>query len=61
MEILALIVGFIGGVCTILGIITGAGAMSPLGAAITAMFWLALAGVLFLACIVCLLCRTSYE
>jgi hypothetical protein len=30
MEILALIVGFIGGVCTILGIITGVGALQQL-------------------------------
>ena len=51
MGLLAWVLAILGGLCALVGVITAAGVIVPLGAAFTAMFWLALSAVLFLACI----------
>ena len=51
MGVLAFALGLIGGLCAIMGIITAAEVVPLLGAAFTWMFWLAVSGVLLLACI----------
>ena len=51
MGILAWVFGALGGLCAVMGIITAAEVISPLGAEFTWMFWLVLAGVLLLASI----------
>jgi len=61
MAILAWILAILGGLCAVMGIITATGVIPLVGAAFTAMFWLALAGVLFLACIAAALGRGGYE
>ena len=61
MGIIALILGIIGGLCTVMGVITAVGVLPPLGAELTAVYWLILAGVLFLATTVSLLSRSPYE
>ncbi len=61
MAIFAWLTGFLGGLCAVMGIITATGVIPLVGAAFTAMFWLALAGVLFLACIAAALGRGGYE
>ena len=61
MAILAWILAILGGLCAVMGIITAAGVIPLVGAAFSAMFWLALAGVLLLACIAAALGRGEYE
>ena len=61
MGVLAWVLGILGGLCTVMGIITAAEVISLLGAAFTPMFWLVLAGVLLLACIAAAFSRTGYE
>ena len=61
MGVLAWVLGILGGLCTVMGIITAAEVISLLGAAFTPMFWLVLAGVLLLACIAAAVSRTEYE
>ena len=51
MGALAWVFGALGGLCALMGIITAAGVVPPLGAEFTWMFWLVLAGVLLLASI----------
>ncbi len=65
MAIAAWIFGIFGGLCGVMGIITAA-EVAPeltamLGDGFTAMFWLALAAVLLLACIAAAVSRTEYE
>ena len=51
MGILAWVFGVIGGLCAVMGICTAVGVVPLLGTGLTAMFWLALSAVLFLATI----------
>ena len=59
MGVLALILGLLGGLCAIMGIITAAGVIGLVVAEFTAIFWLGLAGVLFVAAILCLVARSE--
>jgi len=61
MGVLALFLGILGGLSAIMGVLTAAGVIQLALAEFTAIFWLVLAGVLFLAAITCLLPRGSYE
>lgn len=61
MGLLAFVLGLIAGLCTVMSIITATDVIPPLGTEFTAMYWLVLAGVLFLAAVVTLLSRSSYE
>jgi len=61
MGLLAWILGTLGGLCAVVGIITAAEVIPTLGSEFTWMFWLILAGVLFLACIACAIGRSAYE
>ena len=64
MGVLALILGILGGLCAVMGVITAAEAAPLVTDALTGftgIFWLALAGVLFLAAITSLMARTPYE
>ncbi len=51
MQTAGLIFGILGGICAVLGGLTAGGAMAPLGAELTWMFWFILAGVLLLVSI----------
>ena len=57
MGVLALILGILGGLCVVMGIIIAAGVALLLPAGFTAIFWLGLAGILFVAAILCLVAR----
>ena len=59
MGLLALILGLLGGLCTIMGVVTAAEVMPLIAAEFTAIFWLGLAGVLFVAAILCLVARSE--
>ncbi len=64
MGIAAWVFGILGGLCAVMGIITAVEAiplLDELGAAFTAMFWLALGAVLLLACIAAAVSRSGYE
>ena len=61
MGVLAWILAILGVLCAIMGIITAVGVVPPLGVALTAMFWLALSAVLFLACIAATIAMSQYE
>ena len=61
MEVLAWVLGILGGLCTVMGIVTAVGVIPPLGAALTLTFWFMLSGILFLACISALVARREYE
>jgi len=61
MGWLALVLGILGGLCTIMGIITAAGVIALVAAGFTAIFWLGLAGISFVAAITCLVARGGYE
>ena len=60
MGILAWIFGSLGGLCTVMGIITAVKVI-PEVAALTWMFWLVLSAILLLACIAFALGRSGYE
>lgn len=57
MGVLALILGILGGLCVVMGIIIAAGVALLIPAGFTAIFWLGLAGILFVAAILCLVAR----
>jgi len=57
MGVLALILGLLGGLCAIMGVITAAEVIELVAAEFTAIFWLGLAGVLFVAAILFLVAR----
>ncbi len=62
MAIAAWIFGILGGLCAVMGIVTAAEVFTiDIGAAFTAMFWLALSAVLLLACIAAAVSRSDYE
>lgn len=63
MVSLAWIFGIIGGLCTVVGVITAVEVIRPLAPELTWMFWLVLSAVLFLVTIVFTLATSgsSYE
>ena len=61
MGVLALILGILGGLGLITGVITAAGVIPLITAEFTGIFWLGLAGVLFVAAITCLVSRGTAE
>jgi ABC-type dipeptide/oligopeptide/nickel transport system permease component len=61
MGILAWILGILGGLCTVMGIITAAEVIPTLGSEFIWTFWLVLAAVLFLASIASALGHSQYE
>lgn len=64
MAILAWVFGILGGLCTVMGIITATGVveiLNDLPAEFTALFWLALSAVLLLICIAASLHRGESE
>ena len=61
MGVLAWAFGAVGGLCTVMGIITAAEVVPLLGSAFTWMFWFMLAAVLFLACIAFAVGHSRYE
>ena len=61
MGVLALILGILGGLCTIMSIITATEIILLVTPTFTAIFWLVLAGVLFVAAITCLVARGAQE
>lgn len=60
MGLLALILSIVGGLCTVMGVITAL-TIIPEVAALTWMFWMVLAAILFLASITVNLGRSEYE
>ena len=60
MGILAWIFGGLGGLCTVMGIITAVKVI-PEVAALTWMFWLVLSAILLLICIAFAVSRGGYE
>jgi hypothetical protein len=57
MGILALILGILGGLCAIMSVITATGVILTVYTVFTDIYWLGLAGVLFVAAITCLVAR----
>jgi len=57
MGVLALILGILGGLCIIMSIITVAEVIPLVFVGFTGIYWLGLAGVLFVATITCLVAR----
>ncbi len=55
------ITGGIGGLCTVMGIITAADIVKPVMTEFTWMFWFVLAALLLLASIAFALARSTYE
>ena len=60
MGMLAWLFGSLGGLCTVMGIITAVKVI-PEVAALTWMFWLVLSAILLLICIAFAVSRSSYE
>jgi len=61
VGVLAGILAILGGLCGVMGIVTATEVVPLLGAELTWMFWLVLAGVSFLACIAALIAGGGYE
>ncbi len=61
MGVLALMLGILGGLCLIVGVLTAAEVLSLVTVAFTGIFWLGLAGVLFVAAITSLVARSGNE
>ena len=62
MEIASWVLGILGGLSAVMGILTAAGGIIPaIGAEFTAIFWLALSGVLLLGCIATVAIGSNYE
>lgn len=61
MGLLAFILGILGGLCAIMGIIAAALGGPILVAGFTMFFWFALAGILLVAAIFCLVAQGRYE
>ena len=51
MGLMAAIIGSVGGLCAIMGIVTAAEVLEPLGEQFTWMFWFVLSAILLLASI----------
>jgi hypothetical protein len=61
MGVLALILGILGALAVIMGVITAAGIVALITAEFTAIVWVGLAGVMFVAAILCLVARGTPE
>ena len=62
MGLLAALAGGIGGLCAVMGIVTAAEVIAPVGTEFTWMFWFVLSTILLLATIAFALGRSgSYE
>ncbi len=61
MGLLALILGIFGGLSAVMGIITAAEVVPPIGTEFTWLYWFVLSGILFLATIAFLLARGPAE
>ncbi len=61
MGVLACVLGILGGLCAVVGIITATEVVPLFGAGLTWLFWLGLAGVLFLAAITSLIAQGQME
>ena len=61
MAVLSLILGILGGLCTVMGILTALEVAPLIGAAFTAIFWLMLAVIMFVAAITCLVAQARFE
>ena len=61
MGILAVIMGILGGLCAVMGIITAAEVILPIGAEFNWSFWFTLSGILLLATIASLVSRGGNE
>ena len=59
MGVLALILGILGGLCTIMSILTVTEVIPLIFTGFTEIYWLGLAGILFVATITCLVARGS--
>ena len=57
MGVLALVLGILGGLCTIMSIITATEVIPMVFVGFTDIYWLGLAGILFVAAITCLVAR----
>ena len=57
MGVLALILGIVGGLCTIMSILTATEVIPLVFIGFTDIYWLGLAGILFVATITCLVAR----
>lgn len=57
MGVLALILGIVGGLCTIMSILTATEVIPMVFIGFTDIYWLGLAGILFVATITCLVAR----
>jgi len=61
MGVLALILGILGGLCIIMSIITVSEVIPLVFIGFTGIYWLGLAGVLFVVAITCLVARGAQE
>lgn len=62
MAVLAWIFGSLGGLCTVMGIITAVGVIELLGPELTWMFWVVLSAILFLITLIfTMVSAGSYE
>lgn len=61
MAAMSWIIGVIASICTIMGVITAVEFLPVFLPALTAMFWLALAAVLFLATIATAIASRQYD
>jgi len=61
MGVASGITGAIGGLCTLMGIVTAADIVKPVMTEFTWMFWFVLAAILLLASIAFALARSTYE
>ena len=62
MGVLAMILVILGGLCTVMSIITVIEVIPQVFIGFTGIYWLGLAGILFVAAITCLVARGStYE
>ena len=61
MGVLALILSILGGLCAIMSVITAAGVIPLVITGFTEIYWLGLAGILFVAAITSLFARGAQE
>ncbi len=57
MGVLALILGIVGGLCTVMSILTATEVIPMVFIGFTDIYWLGLAGILFVSTITCLVAR----
>ena len=61
MGVLALVLGILGGLCVIMSVITAVQVIPIYFIGFTDIYWLGLAGILFIATIACLVARGAQE